>query len=170
MLPASRFRASTLEGYGGYSIRPGREPASPVPESGWEDEAPPYVESREEDSAFANNPLRPSASRQSNASASRIQAGSRPTFNLNGKELATPLVSVQAVKDHLLLLASFWQLKQDVIAHKQPELEDAGISDEDRWAIFLVKAHLRFIVWLICRTCEPEHCTRMALQAGPDAG
>ena len=132
-------------------------PATSTPE--WPEEAPPYVELHEEDYSSAHNPLRPSTSRQQSVpSPSPTNTGNRPTYTLHGRQLAEPLVSVQAVKDHLTVLASFWQLKQDLLAHKQPELEDAGISDEDRWSIFLVKAHLRFIVWLNCRTCEPEHC------------
>lgn len=82
----------------------------------------------------------------------------RASFKLAGKRLTTPLISVEAVKAHLRLLAAFNQLRKDVMNHKQPELEAAGITDEDRWSIFLVKAHTRFEAWLNSRTCEPECC------------
>lgn len=124
-------------------------------------EAPPsYVERAEEDRSFSsgNNALDPSTSRDSRTPTWSAVPESRPSFTLHGKQMTKPLVSVQAVKDHLRLLSSFWQLKQDLLAYKQPELENAGISDEDRWSVFLVKAHLRFVVWLNTRACEPEHC------------
>ena len=82
----------------------------------------------------------------------------RASFTVAGKDLTTPLVSVVDVKAHLKVLSAFYQLKQDLIAHKQPELEEAGITDEDRWTIFLVKAHHRFEIWLTSRTCKPETC------------
>lgn len=83
---------------------------------------------------------------------------SKPSFTLNGKDLTEPFVTVKAVKAHLRLLACFAQLRKDVFATKQPELEAAGITDEDRWAIFLVRAHHRFETWISVRACEPETC------------
>lgn len=83
---------------------------------------------------------------------------SKPSFTLNGKELTEPFVTVKSVKAHLRLLACFAQLRKDVFATKQPELEAAGITDEDRWAIFLVRAHHRFETWISVRACEPETC------------
>lgn len=82
----------------------------------------------------------------------------KPSFTVAGKELTSPFVSVATVKAHLRLLASFLQLKRDLYAYRQPELVDAGLSDEDRWIVFLVKAHHRFEVWANARMCEPEHC------------
>lgn len=157
MFPASSHRASTLGGYGGPAGRPAGldVPRIEVPEAPAE-APPPYIEAHEDDESSSRNTLQPSMSRLSNGPG--VSPESRPTYTLNGKQMTTPLVTEQAVLDHLRLLSSFWQLKQDLVAHKQPELENAGITDEDRWSIFLVKAHLRFIVWLNCRTCEPEHC------------
>lgn len=83
---------------------------------------------------------------------------SKPSFTLNGKDITEPFITVKAVKAHLRLLACFAQLRRDVIAFKQPELEAAGITDEDRWAIFLVRAHHRFETWISVRACEPETC------------
>lgn len=83
---------------------------------------------------------------------------SKESFLVAGKRLTAPLVSVDAVKAHLRLLSAFNQLKKDLIAHQQPELAAASITDEDRWTIFLVKAHTRFEAWFTSRTCEPEAC------------
>ena len=83
---------------------------------------------------------------------------SKPSFTLNGKDLTAPFVTVKTVKAHLRLLACFSQMRKDVLANKQPELEAAGVTDEDRWCIFLVRAHHRFETWLSIRACEPETC------------
>lgn len=83
---------------------------------------------------------------------------SKPSFTLNGKEVTEPVVTLKTVKAHLRLLSCFSQLRKDVLANKQPELEAAGITDEDRWMIFLVRAHHRFETWLSVRACEPETC------------
>jgi hypothetical protein len=88
----------------------------------------------------------------------QVTPQSKPSFTLNGKEITEPFITVKAVKAHLRLLACFAQLRKDVLAFKQPELEAAGITDEDRWAIFLVRAHHRFETWLSVRACEPETC------------
>ena len=103
--------------------------------------------------------LRTPISRPSTAPPRLAEApATRASFAVAGRDLTTPLVTVAGVKAHLKLLSAFHQLRQDVIAYKQPELEAAGITDDDRWSIFLVKAHHRFEVWFTSRTCEPEAC------------
>lgn len=90
--------------------------------------------------------------------AAQVTPQLKPSFTLNGKEITEPFITVKAVKAHLRLLACFAQLRKDVLAFKQPELEAAGITDEDRWSIFLVRAHHRFETWISVRACEPETC------------
>ncbi|KAK9894180.1 hypothetical protein P389DRAFT_104245 [Cystobasidium minutum MCA 4210] len=90
------------------------------------------------------------------ASPMPVTPQSKLSFTLNGKEMTAPLITVKTVKAHLRLLACFAQLRKDVLENKQPDLEAAGVTDEDRWAIFLVRAHHRFETWLSVRACEPE--------------
>lgn len=92
------------------------------------------------------------------ASAKPVTPQSKLSYTLNGKDMTAPLVTLKTVKAHLRLLACFAQLRKDVLDNKQPELEAAGITDEDRWSIFLVRAHHRFETWLSVRACEPETC------------
>lgn len=90
----------------------------------------------------------------------RLQAApaTAASYVLANKRLTQPLVSVEAVLAHLRLLRSFRQLKVDLLENKQEELSSAGLSDGDRWSIFLSKAYLRFTSWLTARTTEPEAC------------
>jgi hypothetical protein len=67
-------------------------------------------------------------------------------------------VTVESVLAHLRVLRSFRQLKVDLLQNKQEDLTEQGISDQDRWSIFLSKAYLRFTSWLTARTTEPEAC------------
>lgn len=103
------------------------------------------------DDAVALRDVAPAASAQ-------VTPQSKPSFTMNGKDLTAPFVTAKTVKAHLRLLACFTQLRKDVLAYKQPELEAAGITDEDRWSIFLVRAHHRFETWISVRACEPETC------------
>ena len=69
-----------------------------------------------------------------------------PTFKIGEKGYTTPLISPAQVRAHLLLLAAFCTLKEQVMATESPI--DPNMRSDVKWTLFLTRAAFRFETWV----------------------